>query len=320
MNTIKNKWDNKFSIIVPIYNVEKYLKKCLDSLINQTYNNFEVIAVCDKCSDSSEKILDDYIKLDKRIIKIKEEKTGLSKARNIGLKKVTGDYILFLDSDDFLELDLLKVLNEEIKKCNADIIRFQVQDIIDKKVIKHEEKPFDVTTGDVAFNYISKYYYIENAWCYLYKTSFWKKYNFKYMEYHVAEDFGLTPLIISKSKKVKSISYIGYNYVYRNGSLMNSNYENKIKRINDMLEQAEFLKTNLTNSDITFMSFVTNSLIYNIVNLKKEDYKKYLKVIKDKGYYNYLKNKSPKEKIKKLLLKINPKLYYKTIGEVLIKL
>ena len=76
----------KFSIIVPIYNVEKYLKKCLDSILKQTYNNYEVILVCDKCDDKSLDIVDKYIKKNHNFIKIYKEKTGLAKARNIGFE------------------------------------------------------------------------------------------------------------------------------------------------------------------------------------------------------------------------------------------
>ena len=86
----------KFSIIVPVYNVEKYLNTCLESIVKQTYNNYEVIIVCDKCDDNSEMIVDYYIKK-YNWKKIYEKNTGLSKARNIGIEIAAGDYLIFLD-------------------------------------------------------------------------------------------------------------------------------------------------------------------------------------------------------------------------------
>lgn len=99
----------KFSIIIPIYNVENYLRKCLDSVASQTYNNFEVITVIDKCDDNSEKIADEYINK-YNWTKLYEERTGLAKARNIGIQKAIGDYIVLLDSDDYLENNFLETI------------------------------------------------------------------------------------------------------------------------------------------------------------------------------------------------------------------
>ena len=111
---------NKFSIIVPVYNVEKYLKRCLESIVKQTYNNYEVIVVCDKSSDNSEIIADKFINKYKWT-KIYEENTGLSKARNLGLAKARGEYILFLDGDDYFENNLLETLNNNLSE-SPDIL------------------------------------------------------------------------------------------------------------------------------------------------------------------------------------------------------
>ena len=102
-----------FCIIIPIYNSEKFLKKCLDSIVNQTYKNYEVIIVIDKCDDNSEKIADEYINK-YNWTKLYEERTGLAKARNIGIQKGTGDYIVLLDSDDYLENDFLETINKAL--------------------------------------------------------------------------------------------------------------------------------------------------------------------------------------------------------------
>ena len=223
----------KFSVIVPIYNVENYLEKCLDSVVSQTYKNYECILVVDKSSDKSEKIADKYIKK-YNWQKVYEENTGLAKARNLGVDKSNGDYIIFLDGDDYFEKDLLEKLNNQIK--NEDLIRYQARHIINDTYVDYPEKNYDLMSGNDAFEKIINFHYVENAWLYAYNSKFYKKNHFKFMENCIAEDYGLIPLVISKSKSIKVISYIGYNYVQRQNSLMNNNnYLKKIKKMDDML-------------------------------------------------------------------------------------
>lgn len=106
----------KISIIVPIYNVDKYLEECLESLINQTYRNIEIILINDGSTDSSLEICKRYKKVDKRIVLIDKKNEGVSKARNIGLKKASGDYLMFVDSDDYLELNAIELLSQNVSK------------------------------------------------------------------------------------------------------------------------------------------------------------------------------------------------------------
>lgn len=142
----------KFSIIVPVYNVEKYLNTCLESIVKQTYNNYEVIIVCDKCDDNSEMIVDYYIKK-YNWKKIYEKNTGLSKARNIGIEIAAGDYLIFLDGDDYLNDNFLETINSSLDD-DIDILRFQVQDVNGKRIIQHKEEGFRTMKGTEAFNKI----------------------------------------------------------------------------------------------------------------------------------------------------------------------
>ncbi len=113
----------KFSIIVPIYGVEKYIKKCVNSVLEQNYNNYELILVDDGSPDKCPIICDDYAEKDNRVIVIHKENGGSSDARNIGIEKAIGDYIIFLDGDDYwLEIDLLKKLNERINQFDSEVI------------------------------------------------------------------------------------------------------------------------------------------------------------------------------------------------------
>ena len=112
----------KISIILPVYNVEKYLKQCLDSIINQTFTDFECICVNDGSTDSSLKILQQYASKDNRFKIINQENKGLSESRNIGLSVAIGDYILFIDSDDFIDNNFCEVLYMDTIKYKAELV------------------------------------------------------------------------------------------------------------------------------------------------------------------------------------------------------
>ena len=116
----------KISVVVPCYNVEKYLAKCLDSLINQTFNDIQIICVNDGAVDSTPLILEEYSKKDSRIKVINKENGGLSSARNEGLKYVTSPYIAFLDSDDYFELDTLEMAYSAMVQNDVDFVCWNI--------------------------------------------------------------------------------------------------------------------------------------------------------------------------------------------------
>ena len=302
----------KFSIIVPVYNVEKYIKKCLDSIFAQTEKDFEVIVVNDGTKDNSMDIVKDY-----KVTIINQENQGLSAARNNGLKKARGDYIIFLDSDDYLEKDTLKEIKKSLTN-DPDIVRFQIREVFEfKEAIDYEEQPFTNKSGEEAFSLIAKYHFVENAWCYAIKRSYYQKEKFTFRKGTIHEDYGLIPLVIIKANTVNSISYIGYNYVQRQGSIMSTkNYEKTKKKVADMYTHYQYLlkEANKLNIDTTiFKSFITNSLIIKITELNTKDYHLYLKKLRKEKAFNNLLQDTKSRKIKAIFLKISPKLYYKLI-------
>lgn len=300
----------KFSIIVPVYNTEKYLKRCLDSIKNQSFKDYEVIIVNDGSTDNSSDIISKY-----SYKVINQENLGLSMARNNGVKESSGEYLIFLDSDDYIEKDLLKEVNESLSN-NPDLVRYQIKEVFDdEENINYEEEPFDNKSGVEAFKLITKYHFVENAWAYAIKRDFYlkEKFSFKKVAYH--EDFGLMPLVIIKSKIVNSINYVGYCYYQRSGSIMNNNdYSKTKKKVNDFYNHYLYLtkEINKTKLDKTyFMSFISNSLILKITELKGKDYKEALDKLKKDKVFNNLLNDSLTRKVKKVLVKISPKLYYR---------
>ena len=302
----------KFSIIIPVYNVEKYLKKCLDSVFNQTYKDYEVIVVNDGTKDNSMDIVKDY---DVKVINQKNQ--GLSAARNAGVKKATGEYLIFLDSDDYWEKDLLKELSKSLKN-NPDLIRFQINEVYeDGKTISYPEESFTNLSGPDAFKKIVKYHFVENAWSYAINKKYYIENKFEFRKDALHEDFGLIPLVIIKSKKVNSINYLGYNYLQRQGSIMsNKNYEKTKKKVDDMYLHYNYLieEANKLDVDTTiFKSFVANSLILKITELNHRDYKVYLNKLKQEKVFDNLLTDTTNRKIKKVLLTLSPKNYYKLI-------
>lgn len=303
----------KFSVIVPVYNVEKYLKKCINSILNQTYKNYEIIIINDGSTDKSKKILESYKNINNVKI-INQTNKGLSVARNIGIKNASGDYLLFVDSDDYIDNGLLENLNKNI--TDEEIIRFQTRTVDESyKVLKeYNEMPFDTMTGNEALVYILKYHFIENTWLYCYNKIYIEKNNFKFDQGFIHEDFGLTPLILAKTKSIKSINYIGYNYLIRNNSISNSKDINKVKKkCNDFMELGLrniniIKKLNISNKKL-LLSYIANSILIKGKELDKLSRKEYLRQIKENNINEYLLNNTIKRKIKRLIFKVNYNLY-----------
>ena len=306
----------KFSIIVPVYNVGKYIKDCMESLKEQTFKNFEVIVVNDGSTDNSKKILDKYKSDNIKIIKQKNQ--GLSVARNNGVKQSRGEYLIFLDGDDYLETNALEILDKSIH--NEDVIRYQLKEITEEKEIISEvsQTSFSSIKGTEAFEKIVKFKYVENAWLYYYKAEFYKKNNFNFKENYYHEDFGLIPIILMKAKKVSCISNTIYNYRQRNNSIMNTkDLKIQQKKCNDLyklgLENIEkIFNSKIKNKEI-FLSFIANSLIIKGRELTLEEQTKYYNRLKKNKIFDLMLQNSIKRKIKYLIAKHYYTFYLKVI-------
>lgn len=310
----------KYSFIVPVYNTEKYLKKCLDSLVNQTYKDFEIIVVNDGSTDKSSSIISKYQKKYKNIIVIDKENEGLSMARNRGVQKSSGKYIIFVDSDDYVSNKLLEEVDKKID--DSDILRFQIatEDEEYTKINEYHEESFESMCGYDAFKYLSSYHFVEPAWCYVIRKNYYieNKFSFKKGVYH--EDFGLIPYVIYKARKVKSIDFIGYYYIQRNGSIMNNNdYKKTVKKAFDMLEQYKTMRlfakniNRKNNLDDYFLSYISNSVIVKARELKKDEKKVYINELKKLNVFDGVLVNTRIRRFKKYLMKHNLNLYLKVV-------
>ena len=300
----------KFSIIVPVYNVEKYLEKCLKSIQNQTYDNFEVIIVNDGSTDNSKEIIKTFEK-DARFKSFNKKNGGLSDARNYGIKYTTGDFLLFIDSDDYIDENLLTKLNCVIEKCNPDIIKFNFVDVIEDKEYKHFERISD--SKIVKLTELINFDYFEPACSYCYKLKFYKRHNFQFEIGRYHEDFGLIPLVLLKSKSIYYLNYFGYFYVKRENSIVNSNNKSE-KRAEDTLyfslkniKIIEKEKNIDKDTKDLLLNFYANGAINKLKSIKNK--KEYRKKLKNNKLYKYLIDKNCKQIIKKIICKISYDLY-----------
>lgn len=295
----------KYSIIVPVYNSEKYLDDCLKSIFNQTNQDYEIICINDGSTDKSLDILNKY---KDEIIIINQDNMGLSVARNNGVKKASGKYLLFVDSDDVIENKLLEKI-DIVSKNNPDLIRFGIIEVDGNNKSSVPAPIFNNLSGKEAFKKIVKNKYVEPAWLYAYRREFYLKNKFEFLPNMYHEDFGLVPRIIMLANKVTSIEYPGYNYIKRENSITTDSSKN-LKRVNDFLTQGKILLKE-DNFENEYYSYIANCIITKTLQLNGKDRKRYIKNIKKLKLSKYLLSDTFGRKIKKILIKISISLYLK---------
>lgn len=217
------------SIIVPVYNVEKYLKKCINSILRQTYQNIEVILVDDGSVDRSGEICDEYSVIDGRIKVVHKKNGGLSDARNTGLEIAMGEYISFIDSDDYVSEDIIELLHRQLCCDNSDmaLCNMLYVDEMGHNISKlNKEMPIKNTV--LSQKEFWEYLYGEKYWYYivscskLYKRELFKNIYFPKGKIH--EDEFLIHRIIDRCSNISCIEKPMYFYVQRENSIMNSSF------------------------------------------------------------------------------------------------
>lgn len=212
------------SVVVPVYNVERYLKKCIDSVLNQTFENFELILVDDGSTDNSGLICDDYAKSHPNKIRlIHQANGGLGAARNAGIDAASGEYLLFVDSDDYIEADTLQLLSEKAVKTEADLIIFDYRSVDEtgKVISEHSQKlPIDKTFS--LKNFPGLIFTDPLACNKLYHRSLFFKTGIRFPSRVWYEDIRTTVKIYLYAQKCIYLNRAFYNYLKRSGSIMNN--------------------------------------------------------------------------------------------------
>ena len=216
----------KLSIIVPVYKVEQYIHKCVDSILNQTFTDFELILVDDGSPDNCGKICDEYSQNDKRVRVIHKENGGLSDARNAGIDVASGQVIGFVDSDDWIERCMYEEMLSYMKENNLDIVCADTNQVkYGKAKFKPRYSKNKIWVKDEAICEILNGTLDNAAWNKIYKRSVIG--NVRYPKGRIYEDVATTYKFISNSEKVGYISKPYYNYLKRKGSIVASGFNSK---------------------------------------------------------------------------------------------
>ena len=278
---------DKISVIIPVYNVAKYLPKCIDSVLNQTYKNLEIILVDDGSTDESGKISDEYSYKDNRVKVIHKKNGGPGDARNTGIKEATGKYIGFIDSDDFIETDMYEILLKTLYDYDADIVqcalyRITENNIILPKYYSGTVEQFDVTSALEEF--IRKRKFNNNIFNKIYKKDLIQGNEYPVDVY--SGDVVFNYKIFARAQKLVSIEIPKYYYVKRKESIVGSlAYLEKMDGFYVYLGRLEFIYKNFPSLSNLALERFYKYLIKIYIKIKENEY-----IDKDKKKRNLIKN------------------------------
>ena len=274
------------SVIVPIYKVEEYLNRCVESIVNQTYHNLEIILVDDGSPDNCPELCDDWAKKDERIKVIHKENGGLSDARNAGLEVAQGEYISFIDSDDWINIHFFEILLKTLTAENSDIAQCERIDtsVFDDRYL-NDDLNYNVESFDnerTLSMLINEDKFKQVVWNKLYKRDLA---NHLFVKGVLNEDEFWTYKTVGAAKKCTCIDVPLYFYFKREGSIMGSTYSiRRLDGVRALVERHDYIKSN-------FPKLITQSAL-SVYGTCMYHYQMAYKYLKDekKNAYCYLKS------------------------------
>lgn len=277
------------SVIVPVYNSDKYLEECVSSIINQTYSNLEIILVNDGSKDNSGKICDEYTRKDKRIRVIHQENSGVSVARNNALSIMNGDYFSFVDSDDVIDKNYFFELYQALTSTNSDICICKTKDFTNSEILKSENKGVSKTVNlqtckEEKITDIINNYYGSGAATKLYKNIY-KNYHFENIK--IGEDLLFNIDYMMKCTNVCILDYDGYFYRRSNDSVTKKIQKSLFYDLNELIKKRNF-KEGIYK---VYCFRLYNEQVFNIYKYDKKKLYHYIKMLD--GYselFNMLTN------------------------------
>lgn len=304
------------SIIVPVYKVEKYLEKCVNSILHQTYQNIEIILVDDGSPDNSGKLCEKLKSKDSRIIVLHKDNGGLSDARNYGLQYAHGSLVMFVDSDDYIHTNMVEIMYEKMNLDGTDLVicDYCKVDQFGKLLENRNEKDIEskIVNSDEMLNILctEQGWHFVPAWNKLYKRKIWDELLFPEGKLH--EDEYVIHKVIEKCKKISIIGDKLYYYVQRNGSIMNTITDrNRLDGTEALLERTEFLLKYDKIEQATFcFEGAINKMLMNVKLEDKEREKKILLKMKNLYTYNSKLLNNRNDKLKYIILQKASKAYY----------
>jgi len=275
------------SVIVPIYKVEKELDRCVQSILKQTYKNLEIILVDDGSLDKCPEMCDEYAKKDDRIVVIHKENGGLSDARNVGLDIATGEFLAFIDSDDWVSENFIGYLIRNIMDTNSDIAicgyvmvnevgqqrHYSIEE--SRKILEHEQA-ISALFAQIEFGCM--------IWLKLYKKYLFD--NIRFPKGKLYEDIAISLLLFDRSKRCVICNDELYYYFQREGSIVNSKFnERKLDMLEYVQRMIEYSHRNGHKYDMEAEAFYLKAVMTNILQVYKEHDPE-----KIKKWGKYLKN------------------------------
>ena len=229
--------DEKISVIVPVYNVEQYLERCVDSIINQTYKNLEIILVNDGSTDNSGQLCDELAKKDDRIRVIHKKNGGLSDARNVGIDEAEAELVGFIDSDDYIDEDMYEVLINNLKAANADLSmcgHYDVYNNVPESQVS-DKKTWELSPQEAIKMVMEAKILSVTAVNKLYKKSLFSELKFEIEK--IAEDAFIMIKLLDKCNKIVATNEKKYYYVHRENSITTQKFSLKFLNVIEAYEQ-----------------------------------------------------------------------------------
>lgn len=271
------------SVVVPVYNVEKYLRACLESLLKQTYKDLEVIMINDGSTDASGGICDEYAEKYENFMVIHKKNAGLGMARNTGLKHILGDYVTFLDSDDYLDQECIEILYKMLVKNNVDMCKGGFRKITNSgNIILNREYNDEIFEGEEAKTKLlprmigsspAQHDSIEMCVCgALYNTKVIRKYNIEFPSERelISEDLVFNIDYMQFANGACTISDVGYNYRVNNNSLTTSYRSDRFESSKHFYLEMKCKLESLNYDDMTFFRLDRMFFIYIKMSIEQE--------------------------------------------------
>ena len=298
------------SFIIPTYNAEKTIQNTINSILKQSETSleYEIIVVDDGSTDNTKNIIQE-LESNEKIKYYNKENSGVAETRNYGVQKANGEYIIFVDADDYVSQDLLKDIESYIKE-QIELIKWNPLFVgEDKEILKAPKSAyFEKVTGEDGFNKLfGKDNFLDCLWNYAIKKEIMLE--FPNGTYH--EDFATMPLIILNAKSMVSLNKYEYYYVQTENSIMrNTNKEKNKKKLQDKLIHFDNLIKTANNMNISKITkenlaiFATNSMLAVLKDLDKEEKEFYAKELKKRKISKNIKVRNVKQLLKKIYLKM----------------
>lgn len=294
--------NKKVTLIVPVYNSEKYIARCLESILNQTYTDFEILVVNDGSKDKSQEIIDEYKnKFPEKIIAIEQENKGVSITRNESIKRANGEYIMFVDNDDYLDTNYIETFVKAIENGDYDAVIGGFR--------RPNENGKIIKTLQLQDEEWSKFMVVA-AWAKIYKKKYLIENNIEFLNVNIGEDIYFNLKAMLMSQKIKIIDYIGYNWYFNTKSVSNTTQKNitqlqvfeLLNNCYDMLKNNGLIEKNYQMIKTFFTKFIEWQILFSTKKLDR-------KVINEEydKLFNWLEERFPDYKKGQIIGYTKPK-------------